>query len=193
MGQIEAAIAGYLLGSLPFAYWFGLLQGKNLLLQGSGNLGATNVLRSLGTFPALLVVLLDVLKGVFAVALGTFLAGGFTGGLLAGALAVWGHCFSIWVFGKGGKGIATAGGVLLAVSPLMLLAGVVFWALGYLITRNPYRAVLVLTLLFPMLAAAIGRLGAYWWFGLGVGIPITLKHLADWDRPAWKVEPGKKD
>ncbi len=69
-----AGLAGYLLGSLPFAYWFGILQNKNLLVEGSGNIGARNAWRVLGAVPGLMVLALDIGKGLMAVALGEFLA-----------------------------------------------------------------------------------------------------------------------
>ncbi|MCV5707777.1 glycerol-3-phosphate acyltransferase, partial [Escherichia coli] len=65
------------------------------------------------------------------------------GGLLAGALAVIGHCYSAWLLGRGGKGLAPAVGVLFAVKLPLLLAGLVLVALAYLLTRSPYRAVLL--------------------------------------------------
>uniref|UniRef100_UPI0026078694 glycerol-3-phosphate acyltransferase n=1 Tax=uncultured Meiothermus sp. TaxID=157471 RepID=UPI0026078694 len=97
MEWIYAALAGYLFGSLPFGFWFGALQNKNLLVEGSGNAGGTNAWRVLGPVPGLMVMALDVGKGIMAVALGEFLAKDPSGGLLAGATAVLGHCYSVWL------------------------------------------------------------------------------------------------
>lgn len=182
MALLYAALVGYLLGSLPLAYWFGLVQGKNLLAEGSGNLGARSAWRTLGAVPGLLVLILDLIKGVMAVALGEFLARDLNGGLLAGALAVIGHCYSAWLLGRGGKGLAPAVGVLFAVKLPLLLAGLVLLTLAYLLTRSPYRAVLLATLVFPLSSLFIGGSLGYLWFGFGVSLPILLKHRPEWSR-----------
>jgi len=186
MELLYAALAGYFLGSLPFAYWFGLVQNKNLLAEGSGNVGTVNAWRVLGAVPGLLVLILDVLKGLMAVALGAFLARDLNGGLLAGALAVIGHCYSVWLLGRGGKGIAPAVGVLLAVKPSLLIAVVVLFGIAYLLTRSPYRAVLLAALVLPLSSAFIGGNLAYLWFGFGVAIPIIIKHWPEWNRGVGK-------
>ncbi len=188
MEWLYAALAGYFFGSLPFAYWFGLLQGKNLLVEGSGNVGSTNAWRVLGPLPGLMVLVLDVVKGIMAVALGEFLAQDPRGGLLAGALAVVGHAYSLWLLGRGGKGIAPAIGVLFAVNPWLLLAGLGWFGLAYLLTRSLYRAVLLGALAFPLSAGAIGGGMAYLWFALGVALPIVFKHLPEWNR-SWPNKP----
>lgn len=189
MNWLLAALAGYLFGSLPFAYWFGLLQNKNLLLQGSGNVGAINASRVLGRVPGLMVLVLDVVKGIFAVAIGAFLAKDPAGGLLAGALAVWGHCYSVWLLGNGGKGIATASGVLFAVSLYLLSPTLALVGIFYGLTRNIYRSVLISALLLPFLAALIFQDWQHVLFGLGVGLPVGLRHVKDWNR---REEGGKQ-
>ncbi|RDI96339.1 glycerol-3-phosphate acyltransferase [Meiothermus sp. QL-1] len=184
MEWVYAALAGYLLGSLPFAYWFGILQNKNILLEGSGNPGSLNAWRVLGAVPGLMVLVLDLAKGLMAVALGEFLARDPAGGLLGGAMAVWGHCYSLWLLGRGGKGIAPSLGALFAVQPaLLLLAGASF-ALAYLLTRHPYRSVFLAALVFPIGSSAFGGHPAYLWFGLGIALPVLMKHLPDWNRQA---------
>ncbi|PZA07831.1 MULTISPECIES: glycerol-3-phosphate acyltransferase [unclassified Meiothermus] len=182
MGLLYAALAGYFFGSLPFAYWFGILQHKNLLEEGSGNVGTTNAWRVLGPVPGAMVLVLDVCKGILAVALGEFLAKDATGGLLAGALAVWGHCYSIWLLGKGGKGIATGVGVLFAVQPVILLIALGLFLACAFLTRNRYRAASLAALTLPVLSVAVVPITAYLWFGFGVGIPVAIKNLPDWNR-----------
>lgn len=182
MDYLNTLLAGYFFGSLPFAYWFGLLQGKNLMAEGSGNVGALNAMRVLGAVPGLMVLVLDVAKGLMAVAMGEFLGKSLEAGLLAGAAAVWGHCFSAWLLGRGGKGLAPAVGVLLAVKPLMLLFCAVLIALTYLLSRSLYRSIVLVALCFPVIAASVGQATPYIWFGLGVGIPIALRHLPQWNR-----------
>lgn len=183
MGFLYAALAGYFFGSLPFAYWFGILQNKNLLEDGSGNIGTTNAWRVLGPVPGTMVLVLDIAKGILAVALGEFLAKDATGGLLAGTLAVWGHCYSAWLLGKGGKGIATAVGVLFAIQPLILLIALSIFAVLTFLTKSRYRAASLVALALPVLSVAVVPVTAYLWFGFGVGIPVALKNLPDWNRP----------
>ncbi|MBF6592854.1 MAG: glycerol-3-phosphate acyltransferase [Thermaceae bacterium] len=194
MELLYAALVGYFLGSLPFAYWFGLVQNKNLLAEGSGNVGTVNAWRVLGAIPGVLVLILDVLKGLMAVALGAFLARDLNGGLLAGALAVIGHCYSIWLLGRGGKGIAPAFGVLLAVKPSLLIAAAVLFSIAYLLTRSSYRAVLLAALVLPLSSTFIGGNMAYLWLGLGIALPLILKHLPEWNRGVKNAErPTRND
>jgi glycerol-3-phosphate acyltransferase PlsY len=182
MGYFYAALVGYVFGSLPFAYWFGLLQNKNMLAEGSGNVGAKNAWRVLGAVPGLMVLILDIAKGLMAVALGGFLAKDPNGGLLAGALAVWGHCFSMLLLGRGGKGIATTIGVMLAIQPPILIGSAMLFALAYLLSRHTYRAVFTTALILPILTVAIGQALPYLLFGFGVGIPVALRHWGEWNR-----------
>lgn len=180
--MLLAFLLGYFLGSFPVAFWFGALRGRNLLQEGSGNPGALNAYRVLGVVPGLMVLLLDVLKGVLAVALGEGVAGTPLGGLAGGVGAVWGHAFSPWLLFRGGKALATATGVLLSVDPRLFLAGVVLFALLFALSRRPYRAALAVALALPLLAAVLDRTAAHLLFGLGVGLPVALRHLKDWDR-----------
>lgn len=190
MEWVYAALAGYLFGSLPFAYWFGVLQNKNLLAEGSGNVGGINAWRVLGAVPGLMVMSLDMAKGLMAVALGEFLVRDPGGGLLAGALAVLGHCYSVWLLGRGGKGIAPALGALFAISPWLLATASGAFGLAYLLTRNPYRSVVLAALAFPLASSAVGGSLSYLWFGFGIAIPILLKHRDEWNRPTGQL-PGK--
>lgn len=192
MEWVYAALAGYLFGSLPFAYWFGVLQNKNLLAEGSGNVGGTNAWRVLGPVPGLMVMTLDVAKGLMAVALGEFLVRDPGGGLLGGALAVLGHCYSVWLLGRGGKGIAPALGALFAINPWLLATAGGAFGLAYLLTRNPYRSVVLAALAFPVASSAVGGSLDYLWFGFGVAVPILLKHLGEWNRAPGQLRPGRE-
>ncbi len=193
MEWVYAALAGYLFGSLPFAYWFGVLQNKNLLAEGSGNVGGTNAWRVLGPVPGLMVMTLDVAKGLMAVALGEFLARDPGGGLLGGALAVLGHCYSVWLLGRGGKGIAPALGAFFAINPWLLATAGGAFGLAYLLTRNPYRSVILAALAFPVASSAVGGSLNYLWFGFGVAVPILLRHLGEWNRQPGQMPTRPKD
>jgi len=180
-GLIRAAILGYLLGAVPFAVLFGLLQRKNLLREGSGNPGAVNALRVLGLLPGLMVLFLDLAKGFMAVAFGEAL-GGVPGALAGGAAAVWGHAYSPFLLFRGGKGLAPALGAGLAIDPRLvgvaLFLFFVFWAAS----RRPYRAALLAALLFPFVALGYtGRLDLFF-FALVAMVPIVHRHLKDWNR-----------
>lgn len=139
MGVLYAAAAGYLLGSLPFAVWFGWFQKKNLLVEGSGNAGAVNAMRVLGLAPGLMVLVLDVSKGLFSVLYGEAL-GSTAGALVGGVAAVAGHLCSPWIRCRGGKGVATAAGVWLAVEPAAVLVLALAWAGGWALSRDAYKS-----------------------------------------------------
>lgn len=125
-----ALILGYLLGSFSSSYLFTRLVHKTDIRDfGSGNAGATNVGWMMGPWAAVLVFLLDLLKGVAAVYIGRWI-GGEIAGLLAGIGAVLGHNYPVWLGFRGGKGAATTGGVAMALSPLLFL----FLALIFVLT-----------------------------------------------------------
>lgn len=117
MEWVYAALAGYLFGSLPFAYWFGVLQNKNLLAEGSGNVGGTNAWRVLGPVPGLMVMILDVAKGLMAVALGEFLARDPGGGLLGGAWPCWDIVIRCGCWGAAARALPPPWGLCLPSTP----------------------------------------------------------------------------
>lgn len=112
-----AALVSYLLGSIPAAAWVARLRGVDIRRVGSGNSGATNVLRSLGKGPALVVAAFDILKGALAVGLGRALGLDEPWAALCGVLAVVGHNFSPFLGFRGGKGVATSFGTVAALHP----------------------------------------------------------------------------
>ncbi len=120
---LQSALGGYLLGSIPTAYWFCLAVYRIDIFQfGSKNMGATNVHRVLGQGPFSMVLVLDILKGFFAVLFGAWLATtpdtAMELKLVAGGAAVLGHTLSFWVGFRGGKGVATGLGVFLGLAPV---------------------------------------------------------------------------
>src|SRR5262245_36287981 len=115
----------YLIGSVPFAVLLARRWGATDLRRvGSGNVGATNVLRSLGIRPGGIVVRLDLGKGAASVWLADRIQGGTTAPAMAGVAAVIGHVFPVWLGFRGGKGVATACGVFSVLTPLAALASV---------------------------------------------------------------------
>lgn len=121
-----ALILGYVLGSIPFGIILTRLGGAgDLRTIGSGNIGATNVLRTGRKGLAVATLLLDLAKGAGAVLIGEALVPG--GGLIGGAAAFIGHCYPLWLRFKGGKGVATMMGVVTAVHPLSGLVFALVW------------------------------------------------------------------
>jgi glycerol-3-phosphate acyltransferase PlsY len=128
---IAIPILAYLLGSIPFGLLLTKLFGGGDVRQaGSGNIGATNVARVAGPLPGILTLLLDAAKGAAAVWLAArFSNDSATWMVIAALAALIGHCFPVWLKFRGGKGVATAAGVFLMLSPLALLGSVIVFVL----------------------------------------------------------------
>lgn len=128
-------VVGYLLGSIPFGYLVSKYwKGINILEHGSGNIGFTNVLRTVGWPPALLVLTGDICKGALATWLG-LRTGGELFGVICGMAAMIGHSFSVFLNFKGGKLVATALGVLLILTPQVGAVAAVAWLFTLAVTR----------------------------------------------------------
>jgi len=123
--------ASYLLGSIPFGILMAkLFGGGDIRRAGSGNIGATNVARVVGPLAGILTLLLDAAKGGFAVWLAArWMHGEALAMVLAGLFAMLGHCFPVWLRFRGGKGVATAAGVFLALCPAAMLAATILFLL----------------------------------------------------------------
>jgi glycerol-3-phosphate acyltransferase PlsY len=139
---ILAAIIGYLLGSIPFGLVASRFAGHGDIRRiGSGNIGATNVLRTGSKGLAAMTLLLDVGKGWAAVAIGRHW--GEPAALAAGLCAVLGHMFPVWLGFRGGKGVATALGVLAALTWPIALSAALIWLVVALVSRYSSLAALV--------------------------------------------------
>ena len=150
------AVIGYLLGSIPFGIVITRALGLGDLRQiGSGNIGATNVLRTGNKPAALATLLLDAGKGAIAVLLARYFAGE-TAALLAGAAAFLGHCFPVWLGFRGGKGMATFLGTLIALDWRIGLIACATWAVTAAISRISSLSALVSAALAPVFAWAMG-------------------------------------
>src|SRR2546430_5176319 len=135
-------IIGYLWGSIPAGYWMGkLLRGKDFDIRtyGSHKIGATNVLRTLGRVPALIVLVFDLLKGfgptLIATLVPVFYGAGW-GPTVAGLAALIGHIYPVFIGFKGGRGVLTGAGALLVISPLTFLIG--FFTLSFRLFTLPF-------------------------------------------------------
>jgi glycerol-3-phosphate acyltransferase PlsY len=142
----------FLLGSLPTGLIVARIRGVDLKNVGSGNIGATNVLRTTGKGPALVTLMGDSLKGVLAVLLARYFGAGVLFEGLMGLCAVLGHNFSLFLKFKGGKGVATSLGVLTIYSPQTGLFTIIIWLMTVLITKYSSLGALVSFGLMPISA-----------------------------------------
>lgn len=141
-GYILTVLTAYLLGSIPTGFLMAKARGVDIRTVGSGNIGATNAFRILGTGPGLFVLLMDALKGWLAVQVATPLVALVVPGppvdhlrIAAGIAVILGHNYTCWLRFKGGKGVATSAGVLVALVPVALLIILGVWILLFLATR----------------------------------------------------------
>ncbi|RJE82530.1 glycerol-3-phosphate 1-O-acyltransferase PlsY [Paracoccus onubensis] len=157
MTLILWAVLGYLLGSVPFGMIIARLLGLGDLRNiGSGNIGATNVLRTGSRPAALATLLLDSGKGAAAVLLARYFAGD-TAAILAGGAAYLGHCFPVWLGFRGGKGVATFLGTLIALHWPLGLGACAIWLLAAALGRISSLSALLAAAFSPILAWAMGR------------------------------------
>jgi len=132
---LALTLFAYLIGSIPFGLLLAKTKGVDIREQGSGNIGATNVLRCLGKPLGITCFVLDVLKGFLPAALFPTLGNcGAEFGILFGAAAILGHNFPVFLKFKGGKGVATSAGVLLGVAPLAVGLGILTWAIVFFVS-----------------------------------------------------------
>ncbi len=188
------AVIGYLLGSIPFGLVLARVMGLgNLREIGSGNIGATNVLRTGNKTAAALTLLLDGAKGAVAVLLARA-AAGEDAAQLAGLMAFLGHCYPVWLGFRGGKGVATFLGLLLALTWPVGVAACLTWLVGALVTRVSSMAALLAAALSTGWMILLGDGGT-----LTLGIALTLlvfwRHRANIGRLRAGTEPkiGQKD
>ncbi len=153
MGAVFAIVLAYLIGSFDFAVPVARARGVDIHTTGSGNPGAANVMRNLGFRAAAPVMLGDMAKGALAAALGTWMGGSDPVAWWAGLAAVVGHCWPVWHRFKGGKGVATAFGVVLWIEPLLGLAMVAVWLVLLATTRiSSIGSLTAVAILVPALA-----------------------------------------
>jgi glycerol-3-phosphate acyltransferase PlsY len=188
MSLVLAALLGYLIGSIPF----GVLITRSLGLGdlrsiGSGNIGATNVLRTGNKAAALATLILDGGKGAVAVLAARALLGE-TAGMVAGFAAFLGHLFPVWLSFRGGKGVATFLGLTLALAwPAGIAACLTWLAIAYA-SRQSSLAALVTALAIPIWLALFGPPGAGW-LGLALTALVFVRHHANIRRLIAGTEP----
>ena len=137
LGLLWLPLAGYLLGSIPFGILLTrIFGGGDIRVAGSGNIGATNVTRVVGPIPGILTLILDGLKGAAAVLLAAHFSGSSAMWMtVTGVAALIGHCFPVWLKFKGGKGVATAAGMFLALCWPAAIAAILIFVLVVIFFR----------------------------------------------------------
>ena len=184
-------VAGsYLLGSIPFGYVLPrLLRGKDIRQEGSGNVGASNVWRVYGRALGIPVALLDVAKGFVPALLGAKLGGDWVG-VFAGAAAMVGHARPVFLgFGKGGKMVATAGGVALALAPLAAATCLAVWIVIFGIVRYASLASIVTAVALPLVCLAFGSSWPVVGFGAAAAVGVVALHRQNVSRLLAGTEP----
>jgi acyl phosphate:glycerol-3-phosphate acyltransferase len=194
--EISISVAAYLLGSIPFGLLLAkLFGGKDVRKAGSGNIGATNVSRVAGPVAGVLTLLLDAAKGSVAVVLAARLTNeSALWMMIAGFLALIGHCFPVWLRFKGGKGVATAAGVFLALCPLAMLGAllllilvVAFWR--YVSLGSIAAAAAVPLLMYLLWAPGHAPPHVVTFGSLAIALLVIYKHDANIQRLVEGEEP----
>ena len=178
-GVVLSIVIGYLLGSCPFGYWAGRLRGIDLRLAGSGNTGATNVMRVLGLKIGLPVMALDIGKGAAAVVIARALSSDDIVPVLAAAAAVTGHMYPLFLGFRGGKGVATGAGTMLALVPWIGVAAFILWLTVSLATRYVSIGSVVTAIAYPAATIASGQPWAVCIYTVGAGAWVIWRHRAN--------------
>lgn len=181
-------LAAYLLGSIPFSYLVGRRHGVDVRTVGSGNVGATNVMRSVGRGAGLAAFALDFLKGtaVTLVAMSVERDGALPA--LAAAAAVLGHMYPVWLRFRGGKGVATGAGAFLPLVPLATVAALAAFGLALALTRYVSVSSLVGCATLAAVAFALRGPSAVAWSATATALLVLWKHRANLARIARGTE-----
>ena len=190
MTDVAIVVAGYLLGSVPFGYVLPrLVRGEDVRERGSGNVGASNVWRVYGPSLGVPVALLDVAKGFVPAALGLWLGGDWVG-VLAGAAAMVGHARPLFLgFSKGGKMVATAGGVAFALAPLAAACCLALWLVTFAAFRYASVSSMLAAVALPVLGYAFGASWAIVAFMAVASLGVLVLHRQNVRRLLSGTEP----
>ena len=180
---IGFGLAGYLSGSLPFAIWITrLVKGVDVRDAGSGHATTTNTIRQAGFLPGALVFVLDVAKGFGPTWLALSYAPAAWIAPLTAALAVIGHCWPVFASFRGGMGLATANGGMMAAAPVAILIIYAMLGLLTLLLRHSARASVIAGILFAPLLWLTGLRGPVLWIAAAGGGVVAFRFLVDWNR-----------
>ena len=189
------AALGYLFGSFPAGYLAGRMAGVDVRSLGSGNIGATNVLRVLGKKWGYAVFFVDAFKGFAAVRLTFFLANRLPAvqpyaeyfAILAAVMCIIGHTFPVWLRFKGGKGVATSAGVLFGLMPLAVPFIILVWVIIFEITRYVSVASIVASISLPVVVGLFLRWkflegAALFYFSILIALLVLWRHRSNFSR-----------
>lgn len=183
LSALGFAFFGYLSGSMVFAIWITqLVKGVDVRKAGSGHATATNTFRQTGLLPGLLVLVLDIAKGFVPTYLAIRYGGPAWVAALTAGLAVVGHCWPLFARFRGGMGLATAGGTVLAASPLAFVICLGVLVALTLILRHSARASVIAGLLFPLVLWPFNIETQTVLISGAVGLVISIRFLRDWHR-----------
>ena len=177
-----AVLLGYLTGSVPFAFLLARRAGIDVRFAGSGNVGAANVLRTTGAWRGVLVMTLDVAKGIAAVLIAFVMSGSAALAAVTGAAAVVGHIYPIWLRFHGGKGVAVAAGVFTMLSPAATAIAGGLFLVTVCITRYVSLGSIAASLALPPAAWLTGEPRAVVLAAAGSAALILFRHRSNWHR-----------
>jgi len=177
--QSWPVVLAFVIGATPFGFLAGKMKGIDIRDHGSGNIGATNVLRTLGKPIGITVLILDVLKGAVPVLIAMQVSESSAIRIATAVAAILGHNYTFWLKFKGGKGIATTGGALLPLLPIPLLSSILLWILTLKTTRYVSVASIVAAITIPVALAIQSLIKKSWDFPL-LGLAVFVCLLAIW-------------
>ncbi len=177
--MIFAIIIGYLIGSIPFSFIIPkLVKGIDIRTIGSGNVGSTNVYRSCGIVYAILAFLGDAGKGFISITIANTLWG-YNAALAAALATVIGHCYTFWLKFKGGKGVATLGGTILVLNPIVLAILMPIELALIFITRLVSVASIISAALLPIVAYLVTKSPEFTLFSSAAGLFVIFQHRSN--------------
>jgi glycerol-3-phosphate acyltransferase PlsY len=176
MGFLLMIIICYLIGSIPCGYLIGKRNNIDIRRYGSGNIGATNAFRVLGTQLGLLVLFCDAVKGFLPVLIVNNIFGP-SWGAGAGLAAIVGNSWSIFLGFRGGRGVATGAGVLIALMPGVVVIALVVWVLVLLISGYVSLGSIIAALSVPIIALILHIPWVYFIFAVPAPILVVIRHL----------------
>jgi glycerol-3-phosphate acyltransferase PlsY len=175
-------LLGYLTGSVPFAYLLARRAGIDVRVAGSGNVGATNVLRTTGAWRGVIVMALDVAKGIAAVMLAYLMSGSAALASITGAAAVVGHIYPVWLRFHGGKGVAVAAGVFTVLSPAATAIAAGLFLVTVWLTRYVSLGSIAASLALPPAVWLTGEPRAVVVTSAATAALILFRHRGNWRR-----------
>ncbi len=193
---VAITLTAYLLGSVSFSFLAGRWHERDLRDSGSGNLGAINTARVLGPASGVVVLILDMAKGFFAVWVAKHFSSDPTAIFLACFAVMLGHNFSIFLKFSGGKGIAVAGGFLLLISPLTFAAELAVGGISILLSKDMHLAAIVMLIALAPLLGFFGHSWTFFGWGLALAVLSLVRHKRDllnlWKKTSGPVVNGSR-